>query len=422
MIMPDKSKSTGSNGVLLLGFTIPDELAKEIFLLDKSPQIATTKFAWRLARALKFGFTNIVLASVVPIKNYPHGKRIIFRSSEFVQNQTPGILLGFVNIVLIKHISRLFQCIFRLPEFMRRHNVDTIIVHGTHTPFMVFAIVMKLWGKKVFILLSDQHGVPSPSDHWYDRLLKKADTQIMAKLLGQFDGYICLSNAFREKFNFDKRVLVFPGILNGTIMTALGADVTQSKGKDTFKVVFAGGVNKSNGVDLLLEAFTLANNKGLSLIIYGEGELKEKVIAASLIDPRIIYGGLLFDGDMIEALASASLLINPRPPDQEYAQTSFPSKLMEYLAVGAPVLSTRIVSIPPEIEDCFFYIDDATAVGIAGSIRRVYQLPAEEREKIAGRAQQKVQKFYSEAIIGRKIASFIGEKFEMDDDKFNRSG
>ena len=397
----------GYKGILLLGFATPSKLAEEVFPLDTTPQIATHKFAWGFARAVKTACSNFVLASSVPIQTYPRGRRIVFRSGEFIENGISGFLLGFVNIILLKHISRLFQCLHRLPRYLRLHNVDRMILHGTHTPFMVFAIAMKLWkDTKIFIILTDQHGVFMPGDFWYQRLLKRLDTRFMMLMLRQFDGYICLSSVFIEKFGFNKPVLIFPGIVGEQIDLTLSASALRAD-DDIFKVVFVGGVNRMNGIDKLLKAFTLINNNRFSLVIYGDGELREEVVAAARDDLRITYGGRVSDSELIPALFSASLLINPKPVDKEYAQTSFPSKLLEYLAVGRPVLTTRVVSIPPEMVDCFLYIDIDTAVGVSEALMRVSRLPAKSREDMAVRAQQTVRSLYSEAVIGRKVVSFV---------------
>ena len=55
--------------VMLLGFTVPDEVAKQLFSLDTGPAVQTHKFAWSLTRALQSGFGRVVLASACPLQN-----------------------------------------------------------------------------------------------------------------------------------------------------------------------------------------------------------------------------------------------------------------------------------------------------------------------------------------------------------------
>ena len=42
--------------------------------------------------------------------------------------------------------------------------------------------------------------------------------------------------------------------------------------------------------------------------------------------------------------------MNPRSADAEYTKYSFPSKTIEYLATGVPVVMNRLPGIPEEYE------------------------------------------------------------------------
>ena len=44
----------------------------------------------------------------------------------------------------------------------------------------------------------------------------------------------------------------------------------------------------------------------------------------------------------------ATLLVNPRPTTEEFTIYSFPSKNMEYMASGTPLLTTKLPGMPEE--------------------------------------------------------------------------
>jgi len=52
---------------------------------------------------------------------------------------------------------------------------------------------------------------------------------------------------------------------------------------------------------------------------------------------------------MLHFLTTSHLLLHPRPVNSPVTLYSFPSKLIEYLASGTPVLSTRLKSIPIDL-------------------------------------------------------------------------
>ena len=104
---------------------------------------------------------------------------------------------------------------------------------------------------------------------------------------------------------------------------------------------------------------------------------------------------------------SADVAINPRPTDNEYAQNSFPSKLIEYLATGVPTLTTSLVSIPEEINDCFYYAkgDDAKSLSLA--LLNLYETSGEERIQTGTRAQERVARLYGEKAFGKQVFDAI---------------
>ncbi|MEG2066011.1 MAG: glycosyltransferase, partial [Clostridia bacterium] len=118
---------------------------------------------------------------------------------------------------------------------------------------------------------------------------------------------------------------------------------------------------------------------------------------------RVEYGGFLSNEELIPELLNADLLINPRPTSLEFTGLSFPSKLIEYLATGTPILTTRISSIPSCYEEFFYYIDDESGIGIQQAILRVMETDPIERNLVASRAQNFIQQEASEVAVGEKI-------------------
>ena len=132
--------------ILLLGFTIPDELAQQLFELDPLPAVQTHKFARSLARSLKLGFGALALASTCPVQSYPLVPKIFFGSRKFRAEDCEGILLGFVNNLAIKHFTRFASCLAHLLSLIRQKRITWIFVHGVHSPFLLFGNIGQLVG------------------------------------------------------------------------------------------------------------------------------------------------------------------------------------------------------------------------------------------------------------------------------------
>ena len=73
--------------------------------------------------------------------------------------------------------------------------------------------------------------------------------------------------------------------------------------------------------------------------------------------------GVVPNSEIIKAELNASLLVNPRPTHEEFTKYSFPSKNIEYMASGTPLLTTKLPGMPEEYYPYVFLIDDETTEG-----------------------------------------------------------
>lgn len=399
------SLEKGRKNIIYLGFAISEELQRKVDQVDSLPHYATNNFSWSFIRALKCGFDDVDIISSAEIRNFPAGKKVLFYTKRFSKDGFKGLFIGFINVIILKHLSRFANIFTHANNFLRNQNNGILILHGTHTPFMMYAIWLKFYRNyRIAIVLTDEHGLYVSSDGFIGVLLRRIDVYLMSLFIRKFDYYVCLSNSFVEKYNL-KKALVIPGILNSRL--PLKDKSLDDFNDEKFVILFAGGLNKQNGVDMLLEAGFLLKSKEILLCFLGRGELLSDILKAEQKNPQIKYLGVKVGDELAEDFFKADLLINPRPNDKEYTKTSFPSKLIEYMATGIPSLTTRLAGIPDEIEDCFFYIDDVNPSGIADSIDELYKVDIRTRVQVGQRAKERVKSFYSEEAVGEKIYYFL---------------
>ena len=80
---------------------------------------------------------------------------------------------------------------------------------------------------------------------------------------------------------------------------------------------------------------------------------------------------MLLPSQVVEKEMEATLLVNPRPSDEKYVAYSFPSKTMEYMSTGTPVLTTALPCIPEEYKPHLYFIQEETPQGIGEALRQV---------------------------------------------------
>ena len=141
--------------------------------------------------------------------------------------------------------------------------------------------------------------------------------------------------------------------------------------------MYAGCIAWQYGLRNLIEGFQKAGLENTQLHLYGPCDDEEEIKRIAREDPRIVYGGMLLNTDIVEKEMGATLLVNPRPTCEEYVKYSFPSKTMEYMATGTPVLTTVLPGMPSEYHPFVYLLEDETPEGIANKLRELMSLSDE---------------------------------------------
>lgn len=189
-------------------------------------------------------------------------------------------------------------------------------------------------------------------------------------------GYVFLTQAMNDRLNPNGKPYV---ILEGHADIAMGQVSPSLEEKHKPRVcLYAGGVSRDYGLAELVEGFRLANLPDTQLHIYGPGDYVPELEQIARQDSRIVYGGMLLSSQVVQREREATLLVNPRPTGEEFVKYSFPSKTMEYMASGTPVLTTDLPGMPPEYHDYVYRIFREDAPGIAQALTQVLSCSDQE--------------------------------------------
>ena len=182
-------------------------------------------------------------------------------------------------------------------------------------------------------------------------------------------GYVLLTEAMNGYLNKSGKPYV---ILEGHSDIAMREKVPALDKKTQPRVVFyAGGVSRQYGLGNLVKGFQKANIPNAQLHIYGPGDYVKELQQIAEKDPRIFYGGMLLNTEIVDKELEATLLVNPRPTHEEFVKYSFPSKTMEYMASGTPVLTTVLPGMPKEYHPYVYLMPEETADGAAEMLTQV---------------------------------------------------
>ncbi len=185
------------------------------------------------------------------------------------------------------------------------------------------------------------------------------------------DGYVLLTQAMNDYIgNESKPYVVLEGHADITMAEKIP---TMEREKSPRVCLYAGSVCAQYGLKNLVDGFRMAGIPNARLEIYGPGDYVEELQRIAAEDPRVYYGGMLLSSEVVEKEMEATLLVNPRPTNEEFVKYSFPSKTMEYMASGTPVATTVLPGMPEEYHPYVYLFRDETAEGIGRTLKEILE-------------------------------------------------
>ena len=171
--------------------------------------------------------------------------------------------------------------------------------------------------------------------------------------------------------------------------------------------MYAGAISEKYGLRNLIDGFRMADVPNARLDLYGPCDFEEELVQLAQEDERIFYGGLLLNSEIVEREQAATLLINPRPTTEEFVKYSFPSKNMEYMVSGTPVMTTVLPGMPKEYYPHVYLLEDESAAGIAECLKQVLAHTDEELFQKGLDARKFVLETRNNVVQAKKILDML---------------
>lgn len=279
-----------------------------------------------------------------------------------------------------------------------------VLMYSLYQPIAKNVIALcKKYGCKCFAF------VPDLPKHMYmnkkgikaffaNRYLKKA-----LAIQGQMDGYIYLTEAMKDEISPEKPYVVVEGIADTST-----AEIQAETRRDNV-ILYAGAISKRYGFPNLIRAFSMIE-RDLELHIYGYGDYADELREHAKQDPRIRYMGRRPRAEILQKEKEAALLINVRNADDEFTKYSFPSKTMEYMLSGTPLLTTKLPGIPDEYFDHCVAIESNEPTAIKEAIESFFSLSDEEKKAMGERAHKFILEQKNQKIQAEKVLHFLREQ------------
>jgi len=387
--------------ILFLGFATSEVMYERLVTTDRGMPAQTHRFGWSVIEALSCAGADVVPVSVEPASDYPGNTRVLFRRSEFLRGGVQGITAGYLNITGLKHLTRYLSTRRTLSRLLRRgHKFDAVLIHGVHSPLLWAGLRLGRHCEiPVVTILTDPPSIKTPGDGALSRGMKMVDKRLILAALARMRGVVALAPQLAHDFAPGLPYLWMEGIARGLSVRRAG------EGHVVPEVIYAGSLNHEYGVLDLVDS--LEHSAGhWCLSVYGRGPAEGELAQRARTQPRLRLGGMRDAQQLAEVYGAARLLVNPRPPSAGFTLYSFPSKLLEFMSSGVPVVTTEIPNIPHDYLK-HLIIAEAGPMGLARAIDAALERSWEELDGLGAGAREFILETRGIKSQGGRLLGFL---------------
>lgn len=379
--------------VLCLFGLFPNEYRDEIEKNTiRGMQNAANKLQWAILNGLdKIDGIDASVVNSLYIGSFPlrYKKTMIPTFVFHHKEKANDINVGFNNLMALKWFSRLISTKKYVKKWAEKAGDNKVLlVYALTTPFVNIAsyIKKKFPHIKVCIVVPDlpeYMNVSLMQKKGVYYFLKKYEIKVIKKYIKEIDCYVLLTDAMKEWFDQPIKYTVVEGI----------ATIPESKprvAQKTKTFLYAGGIKEEYGVVDLVKAFCKINDSQWNLDIYGDGPDLDCIKEMAKDHSNVNIMGAVSNSVVIKAQAQASVLVNPRK-NQPFTKYSFPSKIMEYMSSGTPMMAYKLDGMPDDYDGYYYRIEESEN-GISEMIQHIINLPSNELIEMGEKARLFVEK------------------------------
>lgn len=395
-------KIYGMNKLLYISTGIPkeevDRLREKQYDFSSNALLPISVFHGNILSGLAGAYDEVCALSGVPIGH--HNYKVLHYVGRQIQHENIRYVIpGFLNLPGIKQLTtvvKLWWHIFRWCIANRKHNCHILIDGTFYTGLLPLWLTSRFSRVKTGAILVDYYPFMNPAEN-------SLSAKFYRRMLRCIDRFVFVTDHLEKLVNREHKDFM---IMEGLVASSVPQSDTESVGD---YCVYAGGLHEIYGVRNLVDAFH-RSSLSYSLHLYGNGELVNYIHEVGQQDPRIIYKGIVPHDALLEIERSAKLLINPRPVYGKLdTRFNFPSKLMEYMQSGRPVITTKLLGIPEEYREYMYFFDGDTVEDILRGVENTLALDEKELATFSKKAQAYVNENKNCMAIGTKLFTLMNK-------------
>ena len=322
--------------------------------------------------------------------------------------------LPFINFPVLKHIGIGISFYFNTLcwQIKNRGKQKGIIMDASYVSALPFVVLASLGFKSkktaIFCDIYDYMAdVKDARENQKISFVKRVAKKVISKCYKKLDSFVFLTEQMNDVVNpLGKPYIVMEGLVDINMETKPNELSNKAEGK---VVMYAGAIRAQYGVKNLVEGFIDYKNDDARLWIFGDGDYKTELYDINQKDSRITFFGAVPLKTVIEKELEASLMINPRPALKEFTKYSFPSKNMEYMASGTPILTTRLPGMPQDYYDYIYTIDGNEKEDITTALEKALANSGDELNQMGKKSKEFVLTKKNNVAQAARILALLEE-------------
>ena len=372
---------------------------------------AANALQWHIHEGLCKNYQqDVEILNILPVGSFPQYYEDAFvKTGTFAsENGNKNVNIGFCNIKLLRKYDITKKIYKMLMKAFEQSDEGTLYLYTISSEFIeaVSKFKERKPGIQVCAIIADLPNMSSLTSkkNIVKRLFERHLSNKSYKYVSCVDAFVLLTKQMADYMHIDKPFCVVEGI---STMTEDFGGKEENFSSDCKTILYSGTLHRRFGVMNLLVAFEQIKEKNYKLVICGTGDCEEDIRKYADRDKRIEFRGQLVRKEILKLQKSATVLVNPRQNNEEFTKYSFPSKIMEYLSSGIPVVAYRLDGVPDEYEQYIFYVKGDSIENLADKLREVCEMSPEDRRAIGKKGREFVLNKKNSTVQTAKIVKMM---------------
>jgi len=369
--------------ILYVSCLCSDHKMHELFDTAKEkPHPAPQKYHSLMVKGLVANKQNVTCLVSLPVTKRSHPKHKWWRWKDEMEGNVHYVYMPFYNHPVPKLLGfKIFAFFYTLIWSLRTSGKKVMICDVLNPHAFASMRACKLTGVKSVGIVTDIPGYMN-FDKKKVSLIEKLEQQHAIRNLRRMSALIPLTDAMCDIINPQRKKTYT--VIEGMVDSRMKNFEPIPFGDNKRHITYTGSLNEAFGIRMLIEGFMLLKQKDIVLDIYGAGQVEKDMNNYMKRDERIRFHGMVSVEEAVKAQLSSYLLVNPRPTTEDFTKYSFPSKNMEYMVTGVPLLTAVLPGMPVEYHPNVFLFEDETVTGLSHKLNEILNMP-EEIVKARGR-------------------------------------